>query len=82
MIGVFLKDKGVKYINSAHLFAIACKLSWEVGNEGFVQFLAKTKLIEHYQKTLNAQIIGGQSMMIDSVASLHLVKKYFKEVDW
>jgi len=26
----------------AHLFAIACKLSWDVGNEGYVQFTAKT----------------------------------------
>lgn len=25
----------------AHLFAIACKMSWDAGNEGYVQFVAK-----------------------------------------
>lgn len=34
----------------AHLFAIACMKSWECGNEGFVQFTAKTNLVEHYKK--------------------------------
>ncbi|WP_191018347.1 hypothetical protein, partial [Treponema zioleckii] len=63
----------------AHLFAIACKLSWEVGNEGFVQFKAKTNLVEHYQKTLNAQNIDAQNMFIDSNAALNLIKKYFSE---
>lgn len=61
----------------AHLFAIACKLSWDVGNEGFVQFKAKSNLVEHYQKTLNAQNIDEQNMFIDSYAALNLIKKYF-----
>ena len=47
------KYKGV----GAHLFAIACKLSWDVGNEGYVQFTAKTDLVNHYIKTLNAKCI-------------------------
>ena len=63
----------------AHLFAIACKLSWEVGNEGYVQFTAKTNLIKHYQETLNAHLIDKQAMYIDSYDSAILVKKYFKE---
>ena len=63
----------------AHLFAIACKLSWDVGNEGFVQFTAKTNLVEHYRKTLNAQNIDEQNMFIDSFAALNLIKKYFSE---
>ena len=41
----------------AHLFAIACKLSWESGNEGYVQFTAKTDLVNHYKQTLNAKAI-------------------------
>lgn len=63
----------------AHLFAIACKLSWNAGNEGFVQFKAKSNLVEHYRQTLNAQNIDAQNMFIDSYAALALIKKYFSE---
>ena len=63
----------------AHLFAVACKLSWDVGNEGFVQFKAKTNLVEHYKTTLSAQNIDEQNMFIDSYAALALIKKYFSE---
>lgn len=63
----------------AHLFAIACKLSWDVGNEGFVQFKAKTDLVEHYWETLKAKNIDAQNMYIDSHASLFLIKTYFSE---
>ena len=46
------RGKNGKYQGvGAHLFAIACKLSWDVGNEGFVQFKAKTDLVEHYRYT-------------------------------
>lgn len=63
----------------AYLFAIACKLSWDVGNEGFVQFKAKTNLVKHYQETLNAKNIDEQNMYIDSYASINLIRKYFSE---
>lgn len=63
----------------AHLFAIACKLSWDVGNEGFVQFKAKSNLVEHYKETLKAQNIDEQNMFIDSHAAITLIKKYFSE---
>lgn len=63
----------------AHLFAIACKLSWDVGNEGFVQFKAKTDLVEHYWETLKAKNIDAQNMYIDSHAALFLIKTYFSE---
>ena len=63
----------------AHLFAIACKLSWDVGNEGFVQFKAKTNLVKHYQETLYAKNIDEQNMYIDSYASINLIRKYFSE---
>ena len=63
----------------AHLFAIACKLSWEVGNEGYVQFTAKTDLVNHYKQTLNAKSIDWHTMYIDSYGAVALIKKYFKE---
>ena len=69
------KYKGV----GAHLFAIACKLSWDVGNEGYVQFTAKTNLVEHYRETLGARNIDSQKMFIDSYGALKLIKTYFPE---
>jgi hypothetical protein len=69
------KYKGV----GAHLFAIACKLSWDVGNEGYVQFTAKTDLVEHYMKTLDAHTIDWHTMYIDSYGAVKLINRYFKE---
>lgn len=60
-----------------HLFAIACKHSFEAGNEGYVQFESKTKLIEHYQKMLGAKLIAGNVMYLDTEAALALVERYF-----
>ncbi len=74
-IGHLGKYKGV----GAHLFAIACKLSWDVGNEGYVQFTAKTNLVEHYRETLGARNIDSQKMFIDSYGALKLIKTYFPE---
>ena len=69
-----------KYIGvGAHLFAIACKLSWDVGNEGYVQFIAKSALVEHYQKTLHAKNIDSQKMYIDSTGAAELINKYFPQ---
>lgn len=63
----------------AHLFAIACKLSWDAGNEGYVQFTAKTDLVEHYKKMLNAKSIDQQKLYIDSYGAIALIKKYLIE---
>ena len=60
-----------------HLFAIACKHSFEAGNDGYVQFEPKTKLIKHYQEKLGAKIISGSSMYIDTEAAKILLDKYF-----
>lgn len=39
---------------------------------------AKTRLIEHYQKTPNAITPGGQLMIINKLAANILIDKYFK----
>ncbi len=64
-----------------HLFAITCKESFDVGNDGYVAFIAKTNLVEHYQKELGAVSIGdaGRKMVITTIPASELVKKYFKE---
>ncbi|MFT4202646.1 MAG: hypothetical protein QM610_01915 [Chitinophagaceae bacterium] len=62
---------------SGNLFAFACKLSWDKGYQGFVSFTSKTKLVEHYQKTLGATHIGGHRMVIFPQEALKLIKQYF-----
>lgn len=61
-----------------NLVAFACKLSFQRGKEGYVSFIAKTKLIDHYKKTLGADHFGGQLMVINTDSALKLTNKYFK----
>jgi hypothetical protein len=61
-----------------NLVAYACKVSFQNGFDGFVSFTAKTKLIEHYEKTLGAHHFGNQLMIIQPEVAQQLVNKYFK----
>lgn len=63
---------------AGNLVAYACKVSFQNCFDGYVSFTAKTKLIEHYEKTLNAMTFGGQLMIINTLAANILVDKYFK----
>ena len=60
-----------------NMIAFACKLSFQRGHEGNVSFLSKTQLIEHYIETLGAIHFGGRVMIINTVAALKLMNKYF-----
>ncbi len=60
-----------------NLVAFVCKLSFQRGNEGYVSFTAKSKLISHYIESLGAELFGGQTMVINKVAALKLINKYF-----
>ena len=62
------------------MFAIACKLSWDTGNDGFVQFTAKTALVEHYVKSFGAKHITDRLLYIDTYNASKLINKYIKEV--
>jgi len=61
-----------------NLVAFACKVSFQYDFEGFVSFTAKTKLIEHYEKTLGAKHFGNQLMIIETKVAQQLIDKYFK----
>lgn len=61
-----------------NLIAFACRLSFQRGCEGYVSFLSKTKLIEHYEKSLGAIHVGGRNMVITTETALRLTNKYFK----
>ncbi|MDR0842301.1 MAG: hypothetical protein LBP68_02655 [Acidobacteriota bacterium] len=65
---------------AGNLVAYACKTSFHHGFEGYVSFTAKTNLIKHYKKTLNAELIGSQTMIINTIAANILIDKYFKGV--
>ena len=60
-----------------NLFAFTCKISWDKGYQGFVSFTSKTKLIEHYEKSLGATHIGEHKMVIYPKEALRLIKKYY-----
>lgn len=63
---------------AGNLVAYACKVSFQKGFEGFVAFDAKTKLIQHYEKTLGAYSLGSQRMIIPTKPAQILIDKYFK----
>jgi hypothetical protein len=63
---------------AGNLVAYACKVSFQRGFDGYVAFTAKTKLIEHYKNTLDAQLFGSQTMIINTLAANKLIDKYFK----
>jgi hypothetical protein len=60
-----------------NLFAFTCKVSWDKGYQGFVSFTAKTKLIEHYERTIGATHVGSNKMIIFPNEALKLIKKYY-----
>lgn len=61
-----------------NLVAFACRLSFQSGFEGFVSFIAKTKLIGHYERTLGAKHFGNGLMVIETDVARKLVDTYFK----
>jgi len=63
---------------SGNLLAFACKLSFQRGGEGYVSFIAKTRLIEHYKQALGAIHVVGHLMTITTEQALRLTGKYFK----
>ncbi len=61
----------------SNLVAFACRRAFQLGYEGNIEFISKSKLIEHYEETLGAIHIGGHAMIIHQSAALKLIHKYF-----
>ena len=79
----FNKGKKKLYNGVAgNLVAFCCKTAFERKYDGYVSFIAKTQLIEHYQKTLGAQLFGGNRMYIDTKQATILVNRYFKDFNY
>jgi hypothetical protein len=66
---------------AANLAAFACKLSFERGFGGAIAFVAKSALMDHYEKSLGAKRFAGHRMFIDTRDAYILVKRYFKDFD-
>jgi hypothetical protein len=66
-----------KLVIPGNLIAFACKQSFYKGTEGYVSFHAKTRLIDHYVKTLGATHLGGHLMIINTQAALKLIDTSF-----
>ncbi|MBK7808606.1 MAG: hypothetical protein IPJ51_20315 [Saprospiraceae bacterium] len=60
-----------------NLFAYACRLSWDNGNQGLVSFVSKSRLIDHYEKSLGAIHVGGFKMVIFPKPAFQLIKQYY-----
>lgn len=61
-----------------NLVAFACKMSYDLGFEGFVAFTAKTQLINHYIASLGAELIFKDRMSISGNSAKKLVNSYYK----
>jgi len=74
----FNKGKSKMYAGvPGNLVAFTCKLSFQRGHEGSVSFFSKTQLVQHYIDSLGAMHVGGRIMLIDTIAALKLIDKYF-----
>ena len=60
-----------------NLFAFTCKTSWDLGYQGFVSFTSKTRLLDHYERTLGATPVGGHKMVIFPTEAIKLIRKYY-----
>lgn len=64
---------------AGNLVAFACKMSFELGLEGYVGFYAKTRLVQHYIDTLGANLINRNNRMaITTENARKLVNSHFK----
>jgi hypothetical protein len=75
----FNKGKSKMYSGvPGNLVAFACRVSFQRGHEGNVSFVAKSQLIDHYEKTLGAFHFRERIMIIETVSALKLIDRYFK----
>lgn len=69
-----------KYIGvGGHLFAIACKISFDAGCDGVVAFNSKSDLVKYYKDELNAVEVYPRRMVIFEDAAKVLIDKYIKK---
>ncbi len=59
------------------LLAFAAQLSFNIGGDGFIAIVAKTELIEHYQRVYGFERVAqSQRMILTTVAAARLIAQY------
>lgn len=76
----FNKGKSKMYLGvPGNLVAFACQKSFVKGYEGFVSFISKSNLKEHYSKSLGAKVLFNNTMIIETTSAVKLIQKYFNK---
>ena len=63
------------------LFTEVCKRSFEIGYDGYVEFIAKSNLVKYYMDNMRAIPIDAQRMYINTSGAKWLIEKYYGGVD-
>ena len=75
-----VKDKEYNEVGIC-LFTEVCKRSFEIGYDGYVEFIAKSNLVKYYMDNMRAIPIDTQRMYINSSGAKWLMEKYYGGVD-
>ena len=75
-----VKDKEYNEVGIC-LFTEVCKRSFEIGYDGYVEFIAKSNLVKYYMDNMRAIPIDAQRMYINTSGARWLVEKYYGGVD-
>ena len=68
----------ILHLTKSDLKSMTKKNGWKFDWLKELNSNSKSKIIDHYEKTLGATHFGGQLMIINTNAAKHLVDKYFK----
>ena len=75
-----VKDKEYNEVGIC-LFTEVCKRSFDLGYDGYVEFIAKSNLVKYYMDNMRAIPIDTQRMYINSSGARWLIEKYHGGVD-
>jgi hypothetical protein len=75
-----VKDKEYNEVGIC-LFTEVCKRSFDLGYDGYVEFIAKSNLVKYYMDNMRAIPIDTQRMYINSSGAKWLMEKYYGGVD-
>ena len=75
-----VKDKEYNEVGIC-LFTEVCKRSFDLGYDGYVEFIAKSNLVKYYMDNMRTIPIDAQRMYINTSGAKWLIEKYYGGVD-
>ena len=75
-----VKDKEYNEVGIC-LFTEVCKRSFDLGYDGYVEFIAKSNLVKYYMDNMITIPIDAQRMYINTSGAKWLIEKYYGGVD-